>query len=194
MSKRTLILIIFLTVLTAFFVYLAVSQNSLPQPTQNTQTNVIPTTKPSQAFTTLALQSQTPTLVAVTIDTHGKKNKVTAVQLELSYDPQKVSGVTVTPGKFIGTTTPLINRIDEKQGRITYALAIQPSGKGVTGSGTVATISFQPRGTGTMELKVLPTTLVTAEGVSESVLRQATGTTITLSSAPLQSTPAAVQR
>ena len=185
MSKRTLALIAFLTVLTAFFVYLAVSQN---QPAPAPVATVVPTKKPIPAYTTLQLTPENFSLssnsgsLAVVINTGSgeKTNAVTAVQLELQYDPKMLTGVSIVPGTFIPSATALVNTIDQTTGRITYALAIPPSGSGATGKGTVATLRFTsllPRG-GSTKVTILPTTLVTAQGVSESVLLKATGATI----------------
>lgn len=201
MSKRTLALIIFLTVLTGFFIYLAVSQNR-PQPTPS-PTVLTPTKKPVPAYTTLTLSPQTLTLssnsgsLAVMIDTGSgeKTNAVTAVQLEMEYDPKVLTAVTLTSGSFIPNATPLVNNIDQTNGKITYALAIPPSGSGVSGKGSVATIQFRsliPQGSSTT-VRLLPTTLVTAQGVSESVLLKATGATITVGTA-VTPAPTAIQQ
>lgn len=185
MSKRTLALIAFLTVLTAFFVYLAVSQT---KPVVTTPKVMTPTTKPVPAYTTLSLTPENLSLssnsgslnVMINTGKGTKTNAVTAVQLEMQYDPKMLTNVTVVPGTFIPNGVPLVNSIDKTTGKITYALAIPPSGSGATGTGTVATIRFQsllPKGK-SAEFSLLPTTLVTAQGVSESVLLQATGATI----------------
>lgn len=186
MSKRTLILIAFLAVLTAFFIYLAVSQVK-PQPTGTPQATV-PTTKPVPAYSTVMLSPAKVSLtgtsgsITVMIDTGkgDKTNAVTAVQLEMQYDPKMLTGVTITPGTFIPNGVPLVNTIDKTTGKITYALAIPPSGSGKSGSGTIATIQFQsllPKGSST-EFMLLPSSLVTAQGVTDSVLLKTTGATI----------------
>lgn len=185
MSKRTLILITFLTLLTAFFVYVAVSQNSSKPPVTK-EANVTPTKKPSLAFTTLALMPQKVLLtgktgsVDVEVDTHGEKNKVTAVQLELQYDTKAVSAVSIKPGTFLDGAVPMINSIDPKTGRITYAMGISPTKSAKSGKGVVATITFQSllsEGQ-TTEITVLPSSIVTAEGIAESVLLKSTGAVI----------------
>ena len=189
MSKRTLILITFLTLLTAFFVYLAVSQNST-KPVVTKNAPVTPTKKPSQAFTTLALTPQKVVLtgktgtIAVEVDTHGEKNKVTAVQLELKYDSSVVSNLSIQPGTFLEGAAPMINSIDAKTGRVTYALGISPTKSAKGGKGVVATITFQANlaaGRST-EITVLPTSIITAEGIAESVLLKSTSALITASS------------
>jgi hypothetical protein len=187
MSKRTLILIAFLLVLTGFFVYIAVSQ--VPKNSPNKPVAVSPTKKPVPAYTTLMLTpanlalSSTSGSIAIMITTgEGSKiNTVTAVQLELQYDPKMMTNVTVTPGTFFTNPIPLVNTTDKESGRITYALAISPTAKGTAGKGTLATVQFQsllPKG-GTTKLSLLPTTLVTAQGVAESVFLKATDATIT---------------
>lgn len=181
MSKRTLILILGLALLTAFFMYVAVrQQQSQTPPTQTTQ--ISPTKKPVPAYTTLALSPQILQLssnsgvLTVEINTGEgtKKNTVTAVQLEMQYDPKALTNVTITPGTFFSNAVPLITNIDKTAGTITYALAIQPTASGKSGKGTLATLQFQILPTAsTTTITLLPTTLVTAQGVGESVLKDA---------------------
>jgi hypothetical protein len=200
MSKRTLALIAFLTALTAFFVYLAVSQN---QPQKTVVTKVAPTKTPIPAYTTLQLSPESLVLssnsgslqVLINTGTGTKTNAVTAVQLELQYDPKMLSTVSITPGTFIPSATALVNSIDQQTGRITYALAIPPSGSGATGKGTVATLRFTsliPRG-GSTEVTILPTTLVTAQGVTESVFLNGTGATISSGTGTISVAPSVIQ-
>ncbi len=196
MSKRTLILIAFLTVLTAFFLYLALTQNQQKQPPAQ-QTTSAPTKKPIPAYTTLqvtpeklSLSSNSGSLdIMINTGTGNKTNAVTAVQLELQYDPKMITGVTIVPGTFISNATPLVNTIDQTTGRITYALAISPSGTGVTGKGRVVSLRFQsliPNGSSTT-VSLLPSTLVTAQGIGDSVLLKATSATISVG--PVEATP-----
>jgi hypothetical protein len=110
-----------------------------------------------------------------------KTNKVTAVQLELQYDPKMITNVRVVPGSFFTNPVPLVTTNDTATGKLTYALAISPTATGATGSGTVATVQFQsvmPKG-GSTQLSILPTTLVTAQGVAESVFLKGTTAIIT---------------
>jgi hypothetical protein len=191
MSKRTLILIAFLLVLTGFFIYLAVSQ--VPKSSQTKPGAVVPTKKPVPAYTTLMLSPTNLTLssttgsVAVMINTGegSKTNTVTAVQLELQYDPAMITNVTLTPGTFFSNAIPLVNTADKESGKVTYALAVSPTATGKAGKGTLATIQFQsllPKGA-TTKLSILPTTLITAQGVADSVFLKGTNATITAGSA-----------
>lgn len=184
MSTKTIILIIVLSVIAGIAVFIAMSpKNETPQPSGLQQ----PTPAPNVAFTTLSLLPNSLTIstpsasVDVSIDT--KTNKVTAVQLEISYDPKKLTNVDIvapSSGGFFENPIVLLKKIDEKKGLISFALAISASQTAKMGTGNVATISFTSLITppGQTEIKVLPETLVTAEGISSSVLKSSSGTTI----------------
>lgn len=191
MPRKTLALITGLVLVTVILFVVALragqQQNapSTPQPTQSA-VQPEPTTP---AFTVLAL-SPNPLTVAsgqqgraeVTIDTD--QNDVTAVQLELGYDPTILSNVKVVPGALIQNPAVLIDKNDPATGRYTYAFGITPNGTPVKGTGVVATVTFTVKagqaGKET-QLGLLPTTLVTARGVANSVLKSGTGTVITVS-------------
>jgi len=102
------------------------------------------------------------------------KNKVTAVQLELQYDPKVLRNVAVIPDVFFSNPEVLLNQIDIKTGRITYALGSSLQDQAVMGEGVVATLNFEAEiGTPKETLILfLPKTLVTAEGVNQPVLKQ----------------------
>jgi len=119
----------------------------------------------------------------VTINTSD--NDVTAVQLEIAYDPNVVGNVKVTPGPLFPNPVVLINQNDAKAGRFTYAYGITPRNQPIKGTGSVATITFTAKGAvgKQSQLALLPTTLVTARGVANSVLKEATGTMVTIGSA-----------
>jgi len=185
MSIRTLLLIIVLSVVAGVAVFMAVSpKNETPQGASQSFELQQPTKAPNVSFTTLSLLPNPLTIltssasVDVSIDT--QTNKVTAVQLEISYDPKMLTNVAIAPGTFFDNPIVLLKKIDQQKGIITFALAISPSQTAKMGTGSVATITFTSNlvtGTKT-EIKILPETLVTAEGVSSSVLKSSSGTTI----------------
>lgn len=116
--------------------------------------------------------------VNVNIDTSD--NKVTGVQLEIAYDPNFISGIDVNPGGIFSNWNVLqkVNKVAE--GRYTFMLGMTPSQTPFQGSSTVATISFtalNKPGEST-QLGLLPTSLVTVRGVSNSVLKTASGTLV----------------
>lgn len=189
MPKKTLALISGLVLVTVVLFIVAVrtnNQTAKPEPTQ------APVAQEPQtpAHSVLSL-SPNPFSVAagqrgsvdVTIDTSD--NNVTAVQLEIAYDPNVVGNVQVTPGPLFTNPVVLINKNDAQAGRFTYAFGISPSNQPVTGTGSVATITFTAKNAvgKQSQLALLPTTLVTARGVANSVLKEATGTLVTVTAA-----------
>jgi hypothetical protein len=192
MPRKTLALISGLVLITVvLFVVALQAGKQKPAPSNTTQQPVAQQPSPtSAAHTVLALAPNPvnvlpgqPGKVDVTIDTQD--NAVTAVQLELAYDPAVVSNVKVVPGPLFPNPVVLINKNDSKTGRITYAFGITPNQQTIHGTGSVATITFTTNAGAAKpgELTLLPTTLVTARGVSASVLKSATGTLIQLQSA-----------
>lgn len=142
-----------------------------------------PTPTP-KAEATLALSPNPLTIssqsgsIDVLLDT--QTNKITAVQLELSYDPEVLTDVGIVPGAFFTDVIPFIQKVDPSTGRISYAVGLTPTAQAVQGKGVVAIITFRSNlspGEKT-EVKFLPQTLLTAEGVSTSVLENASDTTI----------------
>lgn len=125
---------------------------------------------------------------SVNITMNTSDNNVTAVQLELGYDPHIISNVKVTPGPLFPNPGLEYGKNNPTAGRYTYMLGISPSGKAINGTGVVATVTFTvlPGTTGkSMQLGLLPTSLVTARGVAQSVLnvQKTTGTVITVGNA-----------
>lgn len=201
MPKKTLALISGLVVVTIvlFIIALRAGQqqqaNSLPPSSQmaHQPTPTIP------AHTVLAMGPNPLTVapggtgkIDVTINTND--NNVTAVQLELGYDPTIVGNVVVTPGPLFTNPVVLINKNNPLTGRYTYAFGITPSSQPVKGTGIVATVSFYTK-FGTLgkqtQIGLLPSSLVTARGVAQSVLKSATGTVLklgTVTVVPVQST------
>lgn len=187
MSRRTLALISVLIVITAFLLVLALTPQkpTAPYTTMARPTPILAQTSLMLIPSALAVSTSTPSAtVDVVIDSGN--NKVTAVQLELSYDPKVISQVDIaTPSagtSFFDNPVTLLKTIDTVKGTISYAIGIQPTGTAKKGKGTVAIISFRPIGSApqTTSIIFLPKTLVTAEGISISVLKESLGTTISL--------------
>lgn len=174
MSNKTLILIILLIIATSLMLILALKQEfTLPQP-QQTIITVIPT--PSIEQTSLLFGDLTPStgsayLLPIKIKTGT--NIVTAVQLELLYDPKTITNVAVKQESFFTNPIILINKIDKNSGRVSFALGASPNESGKSGEGVVATISFMSKSKTPTQTSIsfLPKTQVSAEGVSQSVLK-----------------------
>lgn len=185
MSKRTLLLILALLLLVGVLLVVAFSVNQT-KPTPTPQVSLPPQTSPTPVAQTvlsmnpnpLTVSPQSPSSVNIEIATGA--NNVTAVQLEISFDPKVVNNVTITAGTFFANAIELIKKVDQKEGTITYALGISPNDTAKTGTGTVATITFTAKGAaGTQSpMTFSEKTLVTASGASSSILKSTTGTTV----------------
>ena len=180
-SLRTVLLIVFLAILAAVLLFIAlrpakkaVVQNATPTPT----------TKPSQAHSTLTLvmadTTATPSGAGVNTKTVNvvlttQSNKVSGVQFEVAYDPTVLSNVTVKPGDFFPKPLVLLNQVDTKNGKINYAIGIQPTADQLSGTGTTAVISYTLLPTASASqttLKFLPKTQVVEQGIAGSVLEK----------------------
>ena len=102
------------------------------------------------------------------------KDSISGVQLAISYNPNLISTISITPGDFFDNPTILQNAVDTNNGIIYYSLSIPPSSGQIYGEGTVAVIHYSgiPAGVGTT-ISILPQTKVTTKGVNGSVLKQA---------------------
>jgi hypothetical protein len=116
--------------------------------------------------------------VVVNLDTSS--NAVTAIQLEIAYDPNFITNVKVVPGGLFTNPVVLIDKNKEKEGRYTYAYGIMPNHSPIKGAGPVANITFTAlnRPGEKSQLTLMPNSLVTAQGISDSVLKLATGTLV----------------
>jgi len=118
---------------------------------------------------------------SVTVNIDPSDNQVTAVQLEIGYDPNFITNVKVVPGILFTNPVVLIDKNTVKEGRYTYAFGIMPNHAAIAVKGHAATITFNVIGNKVGEssqLALLPSSLVTARGISESVLKSATGTIV----------------
>lgn len=183
MSKRTVILILVLLAVTAAL--LALALYSKPK-SETTQAPGKPVDLP-YAQTTLKLSDPLPgntgsSTSDVMIDTGS--NEVTAVQIELSFDPSQLTDVQVRPGTFFAEPTELIKKIDNENGTVSYALTGALGQKGTKGKGTVAIITFKETGqTGDLaKINFESKSKVTAMETDQSVLKSATGITFNITS------------
>jgi hypothetical protein len=174
MNKRTFILVAFLILVTLGLVLLAVYSQTPPTP--SVQRNP----QASFAHTTLAISNATlvaspSSMYKVDVKIQSNDNKITAVQLEMSFDPNVLSNVDIQPGQFIQTPVILLKKVDQTQGRISFAEGVPLGQKGLMGTGTVATITFTPISQTQTSINFLPKTQVTAQGLVQSVLRSSSG-------------------
>ncbi|HSA83802.1 MAG TPA: cohesin domain-containing protein [Patescibacteria group bacterium] len=191
MPRKTLFLLVGLIILTVILIVIAVQvgSNQQTQQTAIKTTGVTVSPTPDVAHTTL-MMSPNPIQVAtgrtgsVDVIIDPSDNEVTAVQLELLYDPSMVSNVKVVPGPLFPNAAVLLNKNNATEGTYTYAYGIQPGQKAVTAKGVAATVTFTARGTLGKQSQIIlqPNTLVTARAVANSVLKEGIGTTVVISS------------
>lgn len=173
--NRTLILIIILLAAVVGLIALSLNLQTAPAPT-----TVPVSVAQTILYLTMPVASTSGETTNILINTGG--NKVNAVQIELSYDPSAIGNVDIAAGSFLKNPSEFLKRIDTDNGRISYAIGVPLGQKGVQGSGVVATLSFTKLKTsGTTSIDFLPKSLVTAEGIAQSVLRLATGIKFDLS-------------
>lgn len=184
---KTIILIIALVLITIGLVYLAVSSSVIKDNKQ--QTTI---TKDSLAYAQTEIRfAETPyeTTNEVTLAkeynldaniTTGN-NKVTAVQFELTYDPKALSNVDIKLGSLNKEWTELIKKIDPVNGTITYAVGIALGQRGISGEGSIATLTFTKAYgfTGETKIRFQPKAQATAEGIAKSVLRKTVNASFT---------------
>lgn len=186
MPRKTLALLVGLILVTVILFIIALQTGkNMPPPGEKTLAQATPT--PDVAHTTLTMSPDIAEVVSgrqssvdVLIDTSD--NEVTAVQLELLYDPTMLSNVKVSSGPLFPNPLVLIDKNDRTTGRYTYAYGVQPNQSRVTGQGVVATITFTARGVAGRQSQIImqPTSLVTATGVAGSVLKEGKGATVVI--------------
>ena len=179
MAKKTFLLILVLALITIGLLWFAL----LPKKQAPSQT-AIPTPTPDPVQTVLTISSSisplaTPSSYKTDIVISTGQDKVTAVQLELAYDPKVLTNVDITPNGFFTDPIIKIKKIDPEVGRITFVLGVSASDEnGVLGQGILATISFsllKGQKAQTTTIDFLPKTEVKTEGYSQSVLKSTLG-------------------
>lgn len=143
----------------------------------------------SQATVTLSLPSTvkaTPgseSSIDLTIDTGNAK--ISAVQVELNYDPALISTPTLSQGDFL---TEKLGTPKVKDGVISFVYVIPLGSEGKSGTGKLATLKFKAlKDGGTIAFS--KNTMVASIGSSTNALKAAIGTTIQTSQSSTPATP-----
>ncbi len=127
--------------------------------------------------------------VDVNIDTGV--NEVAGAELYVSYDASRIKATAMTAGTFLSEPNVLGPSIDNTQGSIFYSLNLAPGVLPKSGSGTLATITFQALQNGSSQIALTNETVVVAVGENgQNVLNNKIPTTITITSATNQLTSA----
>ena len=178
LPKQTVVFLTFLIAVTLVLLGLAVYTQKIVPPSPTTTPNKVLFPPYAHTELTLAAPKQTGLNTYTTqVNISSGTDKITAAQLELSFDPKVLLNVQISPGSFIQNPVVLLKNVDQQNGRISLALGVPLGQKGISGNGTIATITFTeaPTATGSTLLDFLPKTAVTAQGVAQSVLKTSTG-------------------
>ena len=190
MSRPTLILVILLFLIAGGLLALALNKSFYnPKDLSQPVPSVIPVTAQTSLLLgnlDVASPSSYPKTYSLPILINTGTNKVTAVQLELAFDPNILTSVNITPSTFFKNPNVIINKINSDTGRISYALtasnaaaaesdsaaAKTASESAKKGEDTLAILTFNagtPLASSTITF--LPRTFVTAEGLESSALK-----------------------
>jgi general secretion pathway protein D len=102
-------------------------------------------------------QKQGSSFAVNVVVSHGQD--VAAVPVQISYDPKVLQFVSVSNGDFLsrdGQTAVLVNRDDSAAGKLQVTAQRQPGTPGISGDGTVFTITFmaKAKGNGTVAISI----------------------------------------
>lgn len=152
--------------------------------------NSLPKVFPTQAIVSESTLSLTPnplsilagqnTSVQVIIDSQGPKPSL--LQLEMAYDPAVIKKVTIVPGTFFQNPQVLLNTVNARNGRVSYALASGLESTSENNSKIAAIITITPYNTAIRKetlLEFLPKTVIRTSD-SANTLKVAYGTKITV--------------
>ena len=106
-------------------------------------------------------QKNTITIV-LTLDEHETTKSLKIIQMEIAYDPTALSDVVVQPGDLFTNSSLLLNIVNSKIGRISYAFEVKQDASPKK-TGTAAIITFTPLPSfsgGETNLSFLPKTTI----------------------------------
>ncbi|MEK7605674.1 MAG: cohesin domain-containing protein [Patescibacteria group bacterium] len=131
---------------------------------------------------TVLNDTQSPATLDVLIDSGG--DPITAVQLDIAYDPATITDLSIQSGDFLGESQILpLNSQNENSGKATFVITPKNIQEAKSGKGVLAKLIFYPKKAGNQlstTISILDTSLVSARGISTSVLKKVGSATITL--------------
>lgn len=194
MPKKTTILIVILAIITGILIFVAIRSDQTQELGKKFTNNVTETPVILRPYASLSFSnslidvSKGPVAqkVDIILDTQGES--VAGAQVELTYDPNVLTNVALTPivpGQLLGTNpVVLINSVDKTQGRISYALAISLNDTEKVGKGSIGQLSFTVNkfaGVPSSKVSFLPKSAVTTQRTKVSVLDTTTPMQIIIS-------------
>ncbi|MEK7186353.1 MAG: cohesin domain-containing protein [Patescibacteria group bacterium] len=173
MSKRTLILIAILLAVTAVLLFIAFSP--LKKPTVPKEGAPVELSYAQSVLTISSPVEGSDSTFSANVEISSGENKVNGVQIELSFDPTKITDVDIKPGTFLKEPIELFETINQQSGSVSYAIAASPGADNISGVGTVATITFRQIGTigDSTSIDFEPKTSVTSLEIDKPILKSA---------------------
>ncbi|MFH0863557.1 MAG: Ig-like domain-containing protein [Candidatus Gottesmanbacteria bacterium] len=127
---------------------------------QETRSSAAPATTLSlkPASNTNTINVNNTFTVDVHVNTGG--NQIVSVDLVLIYSPNILEATDISVGTFLSETTQLQKNIDNNTGKIIYSFFIIDRTKAKSGQGTLATVTFKGKSTGTSTVTFDSTTTI----------------------------------
>lgn len=189
MPKRTIALIILLTLIVASLITIAVPKKTppistvVPSQTLPPSPTVTPSGHTSLSFSTNPLiisPSTTASNSAIDILIDTTTDEFRGAQIELKFDPSVIQITDITPGTFLAKPNILLKSINNTSGKLFYAFVIPQTVAPIQGSGILAHIMFTHNLIPSQQTAItfLPKTMISAAGSYTSALSTAKGTVI----------------
>jgi general secretion pathway protein D len=129
------------------------AQNAPSPATSGPQSNMAPASPVGNAsfqFDPPSVNQKTGGTFTMNVVLNGAQNAY-SVPLQLSYDPKVLQVVNVSNGNFLsqdGQAVAVVHREDESTGTLQVTATRPPGANGVSGQGTVVTLTFMAKGAG----------------------------------------------
>ncbi len=148
MSKKLLIPISLFLVLTGILLAVFVTNTTIvapsAHPAESEGRSEVSSPQITLSFTpsSLTVSPGKSTTLAILLVSSRPTDTITLAQFEIGFDPTAITDIQIQPGDFFANPTVLLNNINPKNGRISYALEASQQTK--KQQGIVATITFTP--------------------------------------------------
>ena len=137
-------------------IYRAMKKDDDGKPVVDATGNEAPQGAASFMFDPATITQPKGATFTMNIMVSGVQN-VLSVPLQMSYDPAKLELVNVSNGGFLsqdGQTVALVHREDETSGTLQITATRPPNSGGVSGQGSVVTLTFMAKASGQSPLTI----------------------------------------
>jgi len=130
--------------------------NSTPSITPAEQPSTPPTGAASFGFDPPAITQPKGSTFTVSVQLNGAQNAY-SVPFQISYDPKLLQVINVSNGSFLsqdGQAVALVHRDDDSTGTLQITATRPPGANGISGQGTVVTVTFLAKASGQSTLAI----------------------------------------